>query len=289
MVIVVPVTLITMIAVLFDVCNLGDKNPITLLWKVVYVAALILTPLAYAKWRVLLTRFALLPTWLALRAKYRSALFCNRFVFYPPSYGESQRGWILLEAGRFDDALAVFKPLAFECRSPQLRDWSLAFYGTILVINKDFETAQRLFEAATDSESPPGKFHMALADCLMAQRKDVERARELIEAVLAAGQRLGSGSERAENASKIAMHALSLAYCRINDRAEARLQEAQLESAQLDRRNLASVYLVAGLTWRELGNLERSRAALLEAKGLWPFGELAIRIHRKLIELDSGA
>jgi tetratricopeptide (TPR) repeat protein len=284
----VPITLITAVAVLTDACHLGDKNPITLFMKISYLAALILIPLGYAKWRQVLTRFARLPNWLALRAKYQLALICNQFVFYPPGYRKSQKGWILFEAGQFDEAIAIFKPLAFdEGGKPRSASWDLFFFGTILVVKKDFETAQILFEPAANAEEKPGKFHMALADCLLAQRKEVDRARVLIEKALASTGRLGSGSEFAETTAKVAMHAFSLANCRMTSEAETRLQEALRESEQLGRRDRAGLDLVAGLTWRELGNLERARAALLEAKRLWPFGELAMRVDQRLAEMNG--
>ncbi len=226
---------------------------------------------------------------LAMRGHYDSALWLNRLVFWVPGCGGSIKGWILTEAGRYAEALAICKPRAFDARGlPLLTDWNLYLYAFNLLSDDDESAARELFEAALLKEQTQLKEHFSrgLADCLFAQKQEPERARALVEQVIA--DRNSSNPRAPGNADSAhlkAIHAYAVAACGQREEALILLREATTGSTVLRKRDLAVLRQIEGLTWQALGDLGPSRLAFEDALALHPHGDIALRARKKLKEL----
>jgi len=162
---------------------------------------------------------------LALCGHYDWALRLGRVFSWLPGFGRSFQGWIQLDAGRYSEAEASFRPLAFdESDQPRLASIELYFYATTLLDNDKYSEAQELFEAAIQIPQELRYFHYGLADCLLSQNKESDRARELIEQVMAKRHdQLAASQQRTLRTQCIAVHSWSLAACGHRAEAEARL------------------------------------------------------------------
>src|SRR6266536_5244872 len=122
---------------------------------------------------------------LALRGKYSWALLLDKIPSRIGGYSKPLGGWIYVEAGRYEEGRLFFQPFAFDdAGQPRLTSHELLFYAMTLSRQEKYVDAQVLLDAAVDAAREVGDAHIALADCLLAQRKDVNRARSLVESVL---------------------------------------------------------------------------------------------------------
>jgi len=228
---------------------------------------------------------------LALRGHYKTPLRLNRIFQRVPGPGDSTEAWILSEAGRYVEAMACLKPLAFDKNDqPLLTSWGLYMYASTLLRNGDFAAAQDLFEAAMQEQQQELKeyFSLGLADSLLAQKRDVDRARTLIAQAISDRKGILPASwQNANSAHLTAFYAFALAACGERGEAEALLNEADAGSKQLSKRDRAGLMHITGLTWRALGDRARAKAALDEALALHPFGDIALRTRKKLAEFAS--
>jgi tetratricopeptide (TPR) repeat protein len=116
-------------------------------------------------------------------------------------------------------------------------------------------------------------FHVALATCLLGQKKDAERARELLELALATPGTQSSGyGQLSDHLARLARYAWALAACGRRDEAEAQLKKAFAGSTGLRDRDLAGLHYFAGEAWRSLREWKKARAAFDEAMRLSPDG-----------------
>jgi tetratricopeptide (TPR) repeat protein len=231
----------------------------------------------------------LLPLWLVRRGHYRLALHANRMLFWSVGHNPSMEGWILVLAGRYSDARTYLRPLAFDKQgAPRLTSPELFLYALVLSIEGEEAKAEELFEAAMQTPQSTGNFHFGLAELLLARKDDSDRARSLVESVLAGypahPQSSGLRSSRSQMA---AFHALALANNGWRDEAEMRLQDALTGASGSGRFSQASLQLPVGDTWRKLGERDKARASYQQAMALFPFGDVAVRARRKLTELDT--
>jgi hypothetical protein len=275
-----PMIVLALSALLGDPSGAGQRSP--LYWSV--GAAFALT--------ILFVPFALLmgviPIWLVRRGKYDLALQLNRLFFWTPGNNSSTEGWILTMAGRYAEAREYLKPLAFDEKGhPRLTSVEFFLYALALSIEGEEATAEMLYEAAVHVPQKTGDFHFGLADCLLTQKKDPDRARKLVESVLA-GIPVSprSTQQRANRAQMIAFHAWALASNGWRTEAELRLQEAMASSAGIGKCSLAAIQLPVGDTWLTLGDSEKARASFRRAVRLFHFGDIALRARKKLAELD---
>lgn len=269
-----PIILISFAAVLF-----GEMS---WYWKVVFLVVVPFVPLA-------VFRLNRVPIWLAFRGNYDLALLLNRVFFWAPEYGDSHEGWLLLEAGRYAEAREFYKPLAFdESGSARLTSSNLLFYITSLSRDGKNAAAQELYEAAVRLPQETWNFHNGLAECLLKQRKEQDRARELIQEVLAATpEDLSSCRLRATRAQAIATYGYALASCGRREEAEAVLAESFAISYGIGKRALAGLHHLAGASWQALGDRNKARAAWLRTLELHPFGDTALQVRKKLTELGG--
>jgi tetratricopeptide (TPR) repeat protein len=276
-----PIIVLVMSAMLSDTTAAGQRSPLYWGLRIALVAAIAFVPLALVA--------GLVPIWLVSRGKFEWALRLNRLLFWTPGTNNSNEGWILVMAGRYEEARAYLKPLAFNAKGhPLLTSQEFYLYALALSIAGDYAAAEMLFDAAISVPQTQGNFHFGLAECLLTQQKDSSRARTLVETVLA-GYPVNprTNLQRANRAQILAFHAWALASDGWTQEAELRLEKAFACSDGIDKCSLAAMHLPVGHTWLALGDRGRARTCFQEALTLFPFGDIAIRARKNLAELES--
>lgn len=276
-----PIISMAAIAVLNDPSQPGARSPLYFaLWIAMAVAAAVI-PAS--------TLPGLLTVALVRRGQYDLALRLSSIFFWAIGNTHATQGWILVMAGRYNEAKNYLKPLAFDTEGhPRLTSQEFFLYTLALSIEGESATAELLYEAAVNVPQKTGDFHFGLADCLLTQKKDVDRARKLVESVLAgypANPR--STQQRANRAQMLAFHAWTLASNGWRSDAEQRLKEALESASGTDKCSMAALKLPVGDTWLTLGESDKARTEFNEALILFPFGDVANRARRKLAVMDQ--
>jgi len=250
--------------------------------------------LVFVAMMVLAFALARLKRWviqLMSQGKYEKALQMNGLLSKIPGYGPSLAGPILFSAGRYPEARAAVKPLAFdETGKPRLTSMELYTY-TLALTNEGLKAeAQELLDAAVRVPQATGSFHVALATCLLDQRKEPERARELMEQAMTNWpESVSTLLQQADHSKRLARYAWTLAACGRRKEAEAKLEEAFATAAPLSDTDRAGVQYFAGETWRTLGEWRKARAALDEVLVLSPTGSAATGAQNALVKLRQEA
>jgi tetratricopeptide (TPR) repeat protein len=220
----------------------------------------------------------------ANHGEYDTALKRNKMLLWIPGYGSSLEAMILAAAGRLAESMSCAKPRAFDPHGkPRFACDEFYYYVQGLSNNGGEAEAQPLFEAAIQLPQNSPRFHMGLATCLMDQHKEAERARGLVEQVLA-NANWKSPSE-AMQAHRIAHHAWAFACCGRRAEAEAKLEEAMAGCDAFEIRLLAWLWFYAGKTYLALDDLEKARTAFQKANSLQPYGDIAVYVHKRLLEI----
>jgi tetratricopeptide (TPR) repeat protein len=250
-----------------------------LIFWIVFIGILLLSNLR--KQLLRLKRWAYEPT---NQGDYDTALKRNKMLLWIPGYGSSLEAMILAAAGRLAESMSCAKPRAFDKHGRPLfaRD-EFYYYVQGLSNNGGEPEAQPLFEAAIQLPQNSPRFHMGLATCLLDQHKEAERARGLVEQVLANANWKAPGE--AIQAHRIAHHAWALASCGRRAEAEAKLQEAMSGSDAFETRLLAWLWFYAGKTYLALDDLEKARTAFQKANSLQPYGDIAVYVQKRLLEV----
>jgi tetratricopeptide (TPR) repeat protein len=226
---------------------------------------------------------------LARSGQYEKALRLNRLWRFLPLYGDSLEGSILFNAGRYREARDFLLPQAFDrFGHPRIETTALYLYALSLTNDGKAEEALPLLEAAIQGPKPRATFRVALAGCLLTVGKDAERARELMEQVIAK-EPIPAYGKNADQARRLARYAWALAGCGRRDEAETQLKEAFAGSFSLKVADRAGIQYFAGQTWRLLGDNEKSRAAFNEAIALSPDGSTAMSARTGLAKLDASS
>jgi len=276
-----PIIVLVLSAMLSDPTAAGQRSPLYWGLRIALAAAIAFVPLAAVA--------GLVPIWLVNRGKFELAVQLSRLLFWTQGTNNSTEGWILVMAGRYEDARAYLKPLAFDAKGhPLLTSQEFYLYALALSIEGDHAAAELLFEAAINVPQTQANFHFGLAECLLIQQKDSKRARTLLETVLA-GYPINprTNLQRANRAQLIAFHAWALASDGWAQEAEQRLEKAFACSDGIDKCGLAAMHLPVGHTWLALGDRGRARTCFQEALSLFPHGDIAIRARKNLTELES--
>jgi tetratricopeptide (TPR) repeat protein len=276
-----PIVVLAFSAILGDPSDAGRRSPLYWSLSIALALTILFVPLALL--------MGIAPISLVRRGKYDLALRLNRLFFWTPGNNSSTEGWILIMAGRYAEARAYLKPVAFDEKGhPRLTSVEFFLYTLVLSIEGEEATAEMLYEAAIHVPQKTGDFHFGLADCLLTQKKDPDRARKLVECVLAGiPVNPHSTQQRANRAQMIAFHAWALASNGWRTEAELRLQEAMASSSGIGKCSLAALQLPVGDTWLALGEREKARDSFRRAIRLFPFGDIAMRAQKKLAALDQ--
>jgi len=223
------------------------------------------------------------------RGDYDRALGMDRFWGAMPFYGASLRGSILFNAGRYHEAEAFLKPLAFNAHGdPRLASFELYSYALALVNDNRPAEAQPLLEGAVGAVRDNASLKVALASCLLTQEKEPERARQLLEEAMAAPGRGGQSSDnRADDARRVARYAWALAACGRRQEAQSRIDEALQRAGSLRPEDAAGVQYFVGEAWRVMGENAKARAAYDEAIRLQPTGVISVSVNKALAKIGS--
>lgn len=211
------------------------------------------------------------------RGDYELALRLNRIWLKIPGYGSSLEGPILFNAGRYSEARAFLKPLAFDAQGkPRLASVELYTYALALENDGQVEEAEGLLEAAVEAYPHKDVLQMALATCLLTEEKEPGRACKLIEEAMASPAKSGP----TDRATRVARYSYALASCGRRQEAEVRIAEALAAGRGLEDCDLAGVYYFVGEAWRALGETEKAHAAFGEALRLAPQGVTALSVRK---------
>ena len=238
-------------------------------------------------WGVALTKIKMWIHGLARQGEFDRAIQMDKRYSRIPGYGSSLAGSILFNAGRYSEARAAVMPFAFdEQGQPKLTSPDLYVYALALENDGKEAEAQKLLEAAVQVPQKTAGFHVALATCLLSQKKDAARACELLETAMATPDLQSTGYGRnADYVRRLGRYAWALAAAGRRDKAEAQLRKAFADSAGLKPRDLAGVHYFAGEAWRSLGEWKKARAAFEEALRLSPDGSAATSATKAMTKL----
>jgi hypothetical protein len=242
-------------------------------------------------WGVALSKMKRWTYDLTRRGEFDKAIQMDRRLSRIPGYGTPLEGTILFNAGRYAEARAFMKPFAFdEQGQPKLTGMGIYTYALALENDGMEAEAQKLLEAAVQVPQRTAGFHVALATCLLTQKKEAQRACELMETALATKDLQGTGYGRnADYVRRLGRYAWALAACGRRQEAEAKIQEALAGSNGLKARDLAGVHYFAGEAWRSLGEWKKARAAFDETLRLSPDGSGAIEAKKALAKMREEA
>lgn len=226
---------------------------------------------------------------LTQQGDYDEALQVDKQYSWIPGYGTPLQGTVLFGAGRYAEAQALLKPLAFDANGqPLLTSTAYYTYALALVNDGRAAEAQVLLDAAVRVPQRNGGFHVALATCLLSQNKDAERARELLEQAMSEWPVKSDRYEaRADQMRRFGRYAWALAACGRREEAQAKLQEALDGATGFRSGDMAGLQYFAGETWRVLGETEKARAAFKEAMRLSPVGAAALSAKKGLAKLGE--
>ena len=276
-----PIIGLVLTALLEESSAMGQRSPLAWGLRTALALSMLMIPASAV--------VGLLPLWLVRRGHYGLALQANRMLFWAVGHNPSMEGWILALAGRYSEARTYLRPLAFDRQdSPRLTSPELFLYAMVLSIEGEDAKAEELFEAAIQTPQANGNFHFGLAELLLTRKDNSERARELVEAVLAGYPALPQSIElRSTRSQMLAFHAWALASNGSRQAAESRMQEAVTSASGGGRFNLAAMQLPIGDMWATLGEREKARASYQAAVVQFPSGDLAVRARRKIAQIDT--
>jgi tetratricopeptide (TPR) repeat protein len=223
------------------------------------------------------------------RGQYDRALRLDRFWSATPLYGSPLAGSILFNAGRYREAQAYLKPLAFDAQgNPRLTSVELYTYALALVNDDRTAEAQGLLEAAAQASPNPGPLQVALATCLLSQGKDPQRACGLLETAMAGPQKEASTyMGRADQARRIARYAWALAAAGRRNEAQAKIDEALAMGNDLRPEDAAGVQYFVGEAWQALGDRVKAMAAYDQAITLRPDGVTALSVRKAMAKMAA--
>lgn len=200
-------------------------------------------------------------------------------------------GWMLLQAGRYREAARYLRPCAFgKDGRPRLTDINLYYYAMALLNTEEFSECQELLESAVSVSQDFEHFHIALADCLLSQNKDAERAHSIIGEVLARFSMKPNRPHLWERkAVCIALDAWALARCGLGKESELQIEMARRLSKRFVPRDSAVVEHLIGTAWLALGDSNQARSAFLDTLKLFPRGDIGLRARRSLDSLERSS
>jgi tetratricopeptide (TPR) repeat protein len=215
---------------------------------------------------------------------YEGALRISRRWLRSKPYGRPFQGWILLEAGQYSEGQELLKDSAFDEKGmPRLTNVNLFFYAAALLNQGKNAEAQVLLEAAIGVPQKEDYFHSCLAECLLTQNKETNRACEILDSVTKAlKKRPNPDQVRAFLSQCIALHAWALASCGRMAEASVRLQDAFEQSCELKKKELAELMHLKGVVCLTLGDREGAKASFRETLALFPHGSTGVLARKRL-------
>lgn len=225
------------------------------------------------------------------RGAYQLALFFAAMQIWAPKQARQLKGWILVEAGQFARATTFLRSLAYgDDGNPRLQDWSYYLFATALMDDGQESAAQDLFEAALQVPQTNMNIHFGLADCLLSQGIDPRRAMNLAKECFAQDWDLYTvAQKRLVKSQCVALQAWAMAILGDSIESKKLLEKAFAESEQMQKRDLAALTHLEGVTLTALGNIADARLAFERVLALFPHGAVMIRARMGLAELGDAA
>jgi tetratricopeptide (TPR) repeat protein len=159
-------------------------------------------------------------------------------------------------------------------------------YANATVAQGNISEAEQLLEAAVRVPQKVGTFHTALAELLLEQKKDVERATKLIEDAIETWR--PQGKYRAwVSLRRTAAHAWALALSGRRDEAQKELQRVSANFSLNANRDAAYLLRLVGETRVALGDSDAARAAFADASERDPQGYNGKKAQGKLEVLNK--
>ncbi len=225
---------------------------------------------------------------LARAGQYERALRLNRIWVNIPGYGRSLEGSILLNAGRYSEAMTFLKPLAFTSQGkPKFRSIELYTYAIALENSGNLAEAEILLDEAVREAPDREGFKVALATCLLAQEKRAGDACHLLEEALRAGNGRTSYANRSDGIKRVARYAWALASSGRRTEAEQKINEVLAEGRTLKPGDEAGVHYFVGETWRVMRETSKARAEFEKALSMAPDGNTAMNVQKGLAKLKD--
>lgn len=221
---------------------------------------------------------------------YEEALRISRKWLGTATYGPKFQGWIMLAAGRYSEALKLLKEGAFDEKGrPLLNSQYLHYYAIALMSEERYSEAQRLLEEAVVACQKNGDYlRFSLAECLLSQNKEAERALRLVDEGRARLTKKGhSKSGSLVLAQCNVIRAWALAGCGRREEANTALEEAFAESESFSKDDLAGLLNSKGSACQALGDSERARKAFQESLAVFPHGSHSVDARTGLAELGE--
>jgi tetratricopeptide (TPR) repeat protein len=197
--------------------------------------------------------------WLTGRAVARcdhdGALRLAHRFFWKTGAAPFVRGEILLTAGRYPEAEAVLHGGLSGAQTPVDGFMTLEALGNVLMDTGRYEEAERCFESVRDLRPGRSVARRAMAELLLRQGKEPERALELAGRALAVYR--GSLLERLTCPERLgetlAVHAWALALHGSTSEAIEQIEQALQGRVRKNRPAFAHVRFLAGMTMKSLG------------------------------------
>jgi tetratricopeptide (TPR) repeat protein len=228
----------------------------------------------------------------ATRGDYDEALRISRRSLQTETYGRKFQGWIMLVAGRQSEALELLKDSAFnETGHPVLKSEYFYYYVMALMEEKKYSQAQPLLEAAVlASQKNSVYLRFSLAECLLFQNKQTERALELVEQVRGDLNRVPlARQDRLRLAQCDVIGAWALAASGRREEALTRLDEAFVQSDSFGKDDFAQLLNSKGVAFEALGDNGRARAAFQQSLAVFPYGSIGMSAREGLAKLGEPA
>ena len=225
-----------------------------------------------------------IPIELAFRGSYDQALRIQQWIAMFPNCGSLMKGWILVEAGRYQEGRDVLRGAAFDAKNePRPQSFHLELYTYSLAAEGALDTAIALYETCSQVHPAFENHKLGLASCLLVKGTESARARALIEEVFA-----NCFFDRdADRVCAVGLHAFSLARNGYPEQARQRLVESFAIFDRCKGRDQGALWLEAGATYHALGERETARNAFREAIRIHPFGSNKLRAEAWLKRMDE--
>jgi len=208
------------------------------------------------------------------RADYDGALRLGRFLFWLRAGALYVRGDVLLKAGRYAEAEAALRQGIDAERRPEGRSLMLEDLGEALMETGRYGEAQRCFEGARELMPKRSVADRCMAELLLRQGLDAEKALELADRSLKLYRR--SGHERVGSRERIGEILATRAWALVLRARSAEALEAIAEAlkgpARKSRPALAHVRYNAGMAMKALGNCSAANEHFGRGRDVDPTG-----------------
>lgn len=211
------------------------------------------------------------------RGDYDGGLKINRwFHFYNPSGSEAMRmsGHILLAAGRYREAEDAVRRSFTSSHAAATYGMALEYLGDTLMEEGRYDEAQRCFEAALHTFTWLRRPYRGMAEMLLRQGKDPQKALEYVESIIdfAGLSQLQIKNNGRPQDDYWALKAWALASIGRSSEVAAAIESALKATSPKCMPDLATTHYRAGMAMQALGNVSEAKEHFRRAVEFDPNG-----------------